>query len=149
MKVKDIMETSVLSVSPATTYEEVVKILYKNNVSGVPVLDEMNKIVGFISEKDIFRILYPHYKSYYESPEAYTDLEARESKAAEIKNHRAEVFMVKNPVLCGADDSIMKVGALMMAKNVSRIPVIENGQVVGIVSRKMIYRAVLKENFEL
>lgn len=149
MKVKDIMETGVLSVTPSTPYEEVAKILYKNNISGVPVLDEMNKIVGFVSEKDIFRILYPHYKSYYESPEAYTDLEARESKAGEIKNHPTEMFMVKNPVLCGADDSVMKVGALMLAKNVSRIPVIEAGRVVGMVSRKMIYRAVLKENFGL
>lgn len=138
-----------ISVSPSTTYEEVAKILYKNNISGVPVLDEMNKIVGFVSEKDIFRILYPHYKSYYEHPESYSDSDARESKAVEIKNHPAEMFMVKNPVLCGAEDSVMKVGALMLARNVSRIPVIEAGQVVGMVSRKMIYRAVLKENFGL
>lgn len=149
MKVREIMEKNIISVRPETTYEEIAKVLYTNNISGVPVIGDNDKIVGFISEKDIFRILYPKYESFYTHPQAYTDMEARESKAAEIKNHKAEIFMNRTPVLIGADDPIMKAGALMLAKHVSRIPVIENGRVVGLISRKMIYRAILKESFGL
>jgi CBS domain-containing protein len=149
MKVRDIMEKNVISVRPDTKYEEVAKILFQNNISGVPVVDENEKIVGFISEKDIFRILYPRYDSFYAQPEAYADLESREKKAEEIKNHRADVFMTKMPVLVGPDDPVMKAGALMLAKKVSRIPVVEAGRIVGIISRKMIYRAILKESFGL
>ena len=147
MKVRDIMEKNIISARPNTRYEDVARILYQNNISGVPVVDENDKIAGFVSEKDIFRILYPRYDSFYAQPESYTDLEEREKKAGEIKNHKAEIFMTKMPVLIGPDDPVMKAGALMLAKKVSRIPVVEAGRIVGIISRKMIYRAILKESF--
>lgn len=147
MRVRDIMEKNIVAVGPDTPYQEVARILFQHNISGVPVIGDNDKILGMVSEKDIFRIMYPRYQSFYQQPELYTDLEAREQKAVEIQNHRAEVFMTKNPVLVGADDPIMKAGALMLAKNVSRLPVIEAGRVVGIISRKMIYRAILKEGF--
>lgn len=144
MKVKDIMEKDVVSVSPTATYEEVAKILYKNQVSGVPVV-EKGKLIGIVSEKDIFRILYPFYKSYYEHPEMYTDMEARELKVRDVRGHQVKRFMTKDVITVESDMPIMKVGALMLAKKVSRFPVVDNGKVVGIVSRKMIYRAVLKK----
>ena len=86
MKVKELMEQHTASVTPESTYEEAARILYSNDVSGVPVIDSQEKVVGFVSEKDIVRILYPWYRSFYESPESYTDMEARESKAGEIRN---------------------------------------------------------------
>lgn len=145
MKVKDIMEKNIITATPDTTYQELAEILYKNDISGIPIVDKENVLVGFVSERDIFRILYPHYKSYYEQPEVYADLEGRELKVREIRKHRAEIFMTKDPVIVKPDDPIMKAGALMLAKNVSRFPVVENGRVVGIISRKMIYRAILEK----
>lgn len=147
MKVRDIMEKNVISVKKDTRYEDVARILYENNISGVPVLDDNGTAIGIISEKDIFRVLYPFYKSYYEQAVLYTDLEEREKKAREIRNHKAEVFMSQNIVPIGPEVPIMQAGALMLARKVSRLPVIEKGKVVGIISRKMIYRAILKENF--
>lgn len=145
MKVRDIMEKEIVTAFLDTTYQELAEILYKQDVSGIPIVDHDNVLVGFVSERDIFRILYPHYKSYYEQPEVYTDLEGRELKVREIRKHPAEIFMTKNPIVVGPDEPIMKVGALMLAKHISRFPVVENGRVVGIVSRKMIYRAILKK----
>lgn len=142
------MEKNVITVTKDTPYEEVAKILYEHNISGVPVLDEGEKIVGIVSEKDIYRVLYPYYKSYYEHPESYTDLEERECKASEIKDHRAEVFMSKNVVPIKPEDPVMLAGSIMLAKNISRLPVVESGKVVGIISRKMIYRAILKRCFD-
>jgi len=149
MKVKDVMETDLVSVLPETRYEEVAKIIYSHNISGVPVVDMDGGLLGFISEKDIFRVLYPWYKSYYEHPEYYTDMEGRESKVLDVKEMKAEMLMVKNPIATSPNEPIMKVGALMMAHRISRMPVVENGRVIGMVSRKIIYRAILKKNFGL
>ncbi len=149
MKVKELMDTKVLFVTPNTTYEDVGRLLYTNQVTGIPVLDEQERVVGFVSEKDIVRILYPWYKSFYESPESYTDMESRESKAGDIRNTKVEVFMKRDILTVTPDDPIMKAGALMLAHDVNRLPVIENGKVVGMVSRDSIYKVILKKNFGL
>ena len=148
MKIREIMETNVITISKDTKYEEVARILYEKNISGLPVVDEEGKVLGVVSEKDIFKVLYPFYQSYYEQPILYTDFENRESKATEIRNQVAEVFMSKNVVPISPDDPIMQAGSLMLSRGISRLPVVENGKVVGMVSRKMIYRAILKENFK-
>ncbi len=149
MKVKELMDTHNVFVTPDTTYEEVARLLYTNQVTGVPVLDDQERVVGFVSEKDIVRILYPWYKSFYDSPESYTDMEARESKAGDIRNTKVEVFMKRNILTVTPDDPIMKAGSLMLAHDVNRLPVVENGKVVGMVSRNSIYRTILKKNFGL
>ncbi|MBP9731918.1 MAG: CBS domain-containing protein [Candidatus Magasanikbacteria bacterium] len=149
MKVKELMDTNKVSVTPGTTYEEVARLLYTNQLSGVPVIDDKDQVVGFVSEKDIVRILYPWYKSFYDSPESYTDMEARESKAGDIRNTKVEVFMKRNILTVTPDDPIMKAGALMLAHDVNRLPVVENGKVVGVVSRDSIYKVILKKNFGL
>ncbi len=149
MKVKELMDTTTISVSPETTYEEAARVLYVNRLSGVPVLNEKNTVVGFVSEKDIVRILYPWYRSFYDSPESYTDMEARESKAGEIRNTKVEVFMKRNILTVIPDDPIMKAGALMLAHDVNRLPVTDNGVLVGVLTRDSIYKAILQKNFGL
>ncbi len=148
MKIRDIMETEVFTIKKEARYEEVAKVLYEKNVSGLPVVDDDGRVLGVVSEKDIFRVLYPFYQSYYEQPILYTDFEEREKKATDIRNQLAEVFMSKNVVPISPDDAIMQAGALMLSRGISRLPVVEGGKVVGMVSRKMIYRAILKENFK-
>lgn len=140
------METKVITVSPEATYQEVARLLYEQNISGALVMIG-DELVGVISEKDLYRVLYPYYKSYYESPESYTNLEMRESKAKEIQDKPIANFMTASPITVAPLDPIMKAGALMLARNISRLPVVENGKVVGIVTRKMIYRAIMKKNF--
>lgn len=149
MKVRDIMETQVITLSPNTTYEEAARVLYENNISGAPVVDENNQTVGMISEKDLFKVLYPFYKSFYEHPEFYADNESRESKAKEIRGKKIEIFMSKDIATVTPDTPILTAGAVMLARGIHRLPVVEEGKIVGIISRKSIYRAILKENFGL
>ena len=68
MKVRDLMKKDFITLNPQNTYEEVVALLYNNNLNGAPVINENNELVGYVSEKDLFRILYPYYKSFYEHP---------------------------------------------------------------------------------
>lgn len=149
MKVKDIMDTNVVTVTTETPYEEIVKVMFAHDLSAVPVMDDKGQVVGLVAEKDIIKVMFPRYQSYYEHPEAYTKPEDRETKAAEIKDQKAKVFMRTNLVEVSPDDQIMRVGALMLARHMSRLPVVKDGRVVGIISRRMIYRAIVKENFKL
>ncbi len=151
MIVKNVMEKKVIAISKDATYYEAAKILYANNISGAPVVDENNNLVGMLSEKDLFKVLYPFYKSYYDNPELYLDSEGRESKANEIKDHKIEAFMSKGADIDTVEKNtpIMRAGAIMIAKHKHRLPVLEDGKIVGIVSREDIFRAILKKNFDL
>lgn len=143
------MKTNIITISRNATYEEAARILYNNKISGAPVVDENGEIVGLISEKDLFRVLYPLYKSFYENPEIYTDFEERESKAQEIKDRSIENFMLKEVITVGPETPILRAGALMLARGISRLPVVENDRLIGIISRRDIYSAILKQNFKL
>ncbi len=148
MKVKDLMLTKFVTLRPDNTYQEAVELLYKNNINGAPVVNEINELVGYVSEKDLFRILYPYYHSFYEHPESYTDGEEREKKAKEVRFHAVEMFMNKSPLTVAPNVPVMNAGALMLANRIHQFPVIENNKVVGLISRELIYKAVFKKNFK-
>lgn len=143
MKVREIMSTKFIVLRPSMTYEEVYKILVDNDISGAPVVAENDNIVGIISEKDLFRVLFPFYTSYYNNPELYVDYEERENKVDEIKNHKVELFMSRDFVHISPEDPVLRAGALMLAKNISRLPVVEDGKLIGMIWRRDIYKTIL------
>jgi predicted transcriptional regulator len=147
MKVRDLMDTELVTIPLGTTYAEVLRILNESNISGAPVVDESGALVGLVSEKDLFRILYPFYQSYYMHPEQYTDHEEREKKAADIRNHKVEVFMSKMVYTVHPDVPVMRAGALMLSKKIHRLPVVEGKDLVGIISRRAIYKSIMESNY--
>jgi CBS domain-containing protein len=149
MKVKDVMEPNPITIPVSATYEEVAKILYTHGISGAPVIDENGELIGMVSEKDLFRILYPYYRSYYETPVSYTDMEDRENKLEEVKDKKVDVYMTKILVTIEPDAPVMRAGAIMLAKQIHRLPVVENGKMVGIISRRLIYRTILRHRLGL
>lgn len=149
MHVRDVMEVDVVTVPEHATYEDVARLLHDKQISGVPVVDSDGRLVGAVSEKDLFRILYPFYRSYYESPESYTDFVAREAKIEEIRHHPVSGFMTTDISVISPDAPIMRAGAIMLARHIHRLPVVEGGRLVGIVSRANIYREILKRRLGL
>lgn len=149
MFVRDVMEVDVVTVPEDATYQDVAILLHDEQVSGVPVVDRDGNMVGAVSEKDLFRVMFPFYKSYYESPESYTDLEAREHKVDEIRNHPVSSFMTRDISVVEPDAPIMRAGAIMLARQIHRLPVVESGRLVGIITRSNIYREILKKHLEL
>jgi len=149
MKVRDIMKVDMVTIPAGTAYQDVARILYCEDMSGAPVVDVAGNLIGTVSEKDLFRVLYPFYRSYYEQPELYVDLEQRENKIDEIRNHNVERFMTTDVITVDPEAPVMRAGAIMIARNINRIPVMENGRLVGMVSRCDIFRNILKDHFNL
>lgn len=147
MKVRDLMDVQPVTLKPGMAYADVMQVFTTHKISGAPVVSEEGELVGIVSEKDLFRILYPFYKSYYMNPEQYVDHEERENKAADIRGHKIEVFM-SNPVYTVHPDvPIMQAGAIMLSKKIHRLPVMDGKEMVGMIDRGMIYRAIMEHNY--
>ncbi|MDD5043437.1 MAG: CBS domain-containing protein [Patescibacteria group bacterium] len=145
MKVKDIMKNDIVSIKVGATLKDVAQTLFKKQISGILVMAG-EKLVGFVSEKDIYRLLYPQYNDYYENPELSTDYEDMESRAQAVKDKKVEEFMKTPVITLRPDDAVMRAGAIMLSRKLNRLPVVdEEGKVLGIVSRRDIYHAIFKK----
>ena len=148
MLVRDVMITPVFTVHPTTTYEETARLLHSKKVSGVPVVEEKSgKLVGIVSEKDLFRAMYPLYEEYILAPHVYYNQELQEDEIETIRRQPVEKFMSPEVVTIAPDASILHAGGLMLAHNLHRLPVVEHGKLVGIVTREDIYGTILKKHF--
>jgi CBS domain-containing protein len=149
MKIRDVMHTQVITLDALTSYEDAAQFLLSNNISGCPVTNGAGAIIGMISDKDLYKVLYPYYNSFYKSPEDYTDLEGRENKIDEIKRNPIERFMTCKVVSAKPDDPIMKVGGIMLARGIHRMPVINSeGKLEGIVVRSDIYQKIIQDHLK-
>lgn len=148
MKVGEIMQKEKICLRRGMLWHEAAKILVENNVSGAPVLDENENIIGIVSEKDLFRAIYPAYKDFYESPESHLDFSELEEEAKSVGSKKVEEFMSSRLITADPETPVLKIGALMVATGVHRVPVLEGGKLVGMVGRRDIYKAILKERFD-
>ncbi|MDE2018902.1 MAG: CBS domain-containing protein [Patescibacteria group bacterium] len=148
MKVRDVMISPVITITPDTTYEEAARLLHANRISGVPVVDAAGKLAGIVSEKDLFRAMYPLYEEYILEPHAYYNQERQEEEIEAIRKQPVEKFMSKGVVVISPHESILHAGGLMLARGLHRLPVVDGGRLIGIVTREDIYGTILKKHFE-
>ncbi len=139
MKVKDVMTSDVITVRPETPLKEVASILAERKISGLPVVDEERELLGVMSEGDIlFKERGPSSRkgmlSWLLDPygmEGQLKLEAR--TAGEAMTAPARTIGPRRPVSAAA--------RLMLEKGINRLPVVEDGKLVGIVTRADLVRA--------
>lgn len=149
MKVRNVMKSPVITINESASYEEAAKILCEHSISGAPVVDAAGNLVGLISEKDLFRVLFPFEQSYYDHPEAYLDFEQRENKIDEIRHDAILPYITNKVVTVEPEMPILQAGGLMLAKGVHRLPVVEAGKLVGIISRKDIFGRIFKNHLDI
>ncbi len=147
MLVRDLMKAEVVTLLNGTTWREAAMLFLEKRISGAPVVDADGRVLGVVSEKDIFRAIYPGYKEWYEGPHAFTDFLALEEEARRAPEKRVEEFMTTRLVSVDPETPVLKVGALMVATGIHRVPVLANGTLVGMVSRRDIFRAIMRVHF--
>jgi len=148
MQVKDLMNTNIIKFKKGTTIKLAAQILTEKHISGAPVVDEKERLIGILSEKDIFKALYPDYNEFYNNDSLRTDFDKIEERLYEVANFKVEDVMVKDVISVSPDTSIVKVGAIMMAQNIHRVIVLDKNTPVGIVTRRDIYRAIFKDKLK-
>lgn len=137
------MTKRVVTVSPADTFSRIVKLLIKENISGVVVLNKNKKVIGVISEKDLLFKLFPSQRNFYKNLEYYMNYENINKDVKKISKLKARNFMSKEIISIRSDEHILKACSLFVRNRIRRLPVIDDGKLVGIVTTGNIYKNFL------
>jgi CBS domain-containing protein len=150
MKARDVMVTPVFTVTPSTSVQEVAKILLDRRISAVPVVNEQGTLVGIISEGDLLHRAeagtgQPH--SWWLECLAGDGFLASDY----VKQHALKVadLMTCEVITAAPDTPLNDVAVLLESKGIKRVPILENGQLIGIVSRANIIQAVAAKPVQL
>lgn len=148
MLAKDIMTKDVITVNSKATIKEVAQILTEKKISGVPIVDD-GKLVGIVSEGDLIikdkKLHVPSFINvldaiiYLESPKKFEE-ELKKVTAVEVKD-----LMTKKVVTITEDTDIEEVATIMVEKGISRVPVVRDNKIVGIVSRGDIVKSLARK----
>ncbi len=144
MKVKDVMSKDVDYLSPDTTYEEAAKTMHERSLSSMAVCDRQGKLIGILSEKDLFRAMFPDYSEFYSAPESLTDEEEIEERVNGLRARPITEYMTRQVLAVEPSAALMKAGGLMLSHHVHHLPVIEDGKLIGHISREDVFSAILK-----
>jgi CBS domain-containing protein len=143
MKAADVMVTNVVTVGVNASIGEVAAILLNNNISGAPVVGEKGELVGIVSEGDLMR-----------RPETGTAkrhswwlefLSNERTLAAEyIKSHSRKIadVMTSEVITAKPDTPLGEIAAMLERNRIKRVPIVEGGKIVGLVSRANILQAL-------
>jgi CBS domain-containing protein len=144
MKASDIMTSKVITVSPNTAVRHIAALLFKHRISAVPVL-EHGKLVGIVSEGDLLHRHEIGTEGTARSSSWWLQLLTADRSVAEyVKSHatRARDIMTKEVISVAPDTPITKIATLLEKHGVKRVPVLQDGHLVGIVSRSNLVQAL-------
>ena len=136
MLAKDIMTPNVISIAPRLGVEEIAQLLLSRNISGVPVVDAEDRLIGLVSEGDLLRRREgstERRRSWWLNLLAGPEARAREF----VKTHgrRAEDVMTREVITVTPDTPVGEIAEILERRHIKRVPVVEHGKIVGIVSR--------------
>jgi CBS domain-containing protein len=149
MKIKEVMIKKIITVRKEQTLIEAARILVKNNISGAPVVDKKGKLAGMLSEKDLFRALYPDVKDILKDLRLWLGEEKVKHRVEAKRGILVENLMIKKIISIDPDAEILEAGSIMLTTKIHRLPVVKNKKLVGIVSRPDIFRNLLREDLKI
>jgi len=123
LKAKDIMTKNVVYVKKETPIYEVVELLAKHNISGIPVVRDDMILIGILSEKDILSLFYAH---------------------KDDEDKTVNDFMTQPAIHFDEDESLLDVCDCLMNNFFRRVPVTSHGKLVGIVTRRDVLQYILQ-----
>ncbi|HFD16842.1 MAG TPA: CBS domain-containing protein [Rhodospirillales bacterium] len=143
MLARDVMTRNVVTVAPDTPVSEIARLLLEKRISGVPVVEPDGRLVGIVSEGDLMRRVEEggaRRGSWW-----LAMLGIPEERALEyVRTHgrHARDVMTRQVITVSPDTPIGKVARLLEEEHIKRVPVVEDGRLVGIISRADLLRAI-------
>jgi len=149
--VAEIMDREPVTVGPDTRVEEVVRTLKQHELPGVPVVNEGGRCVGIITEADLVLgdeegdLHIPHYVELMGGVVFLEPLRRFEDRLRKAVAARAADMMTEDPVTVDASASVREAARLIADEGHNRLPVVEHGRLVGVVTRVDVLQALARE----
>jgi CBS domain-containing protein len=147
MRAMDVMTTDVVTVDPTTSVQALAMLLSERCISGVPVVDSKDRLVGIVSEGDLMhRVETGTERLTGRRRSWWLDTIASEQELARdyVKSHgrTAKDVMTRDVISVTDTTELADVAMLLETKRIKRVPVLRDGRLVGIVSRANLVRAL-------
>lgn len=134
MLVRDVMATGVLYARPSDEVRSVVTKMLSRHCGAVPVVDDDHSLLGMVAVRDVLLPLYPNFGDYvHDNVHSRNFLDMEEGYVAVLAK-KVEEVMSRNPRTVSPQDPVLKAASLMGVHNFRRMPVVEDNQLVGMVS---------------
>lgn len=149
LQAKDIMRTDVITVSPETTVGELGKLFIEKGISGAPVLDADERLIGIVTENDLIKQNKRfHIPTLLRLFDVLIPLEGFNSVEKEIKLMTASTvsdICTRTVVTVNPENTIQDIATIMFEKGIHLLPVMSNDRLVGIIGKIDIIRGTLGE----
>lgn len=146
MDAADIMTRQVVTVGPDATVAEVAKAMTEHGISALPVCQDGGRVVGMISEGDLMQ---PFGEKNQLRRAWWLNLLAEGTELApefesylRLDQHRAKDLMRRDVVTAQENTPIGRVADLLWEHRIKRVPIVRDGNIVGVVSRGDLVRAM-------
>jgi CBS domain-containing protein len=116
-----IMTPDLVTVGPELSIEEAIETLLSKEISGLPVVDESGRLVGVITEFALLAVAYDQ----------------------RVKNHTVSQHMTRDVITVDVNDPLSRVADVCIVHRVRRVPVMQNGRLVGLIARRDVLRALV------
>jgi CBS domain-containing protein len=139
--VRDIMDPDPATVAPDTPVEEVLRLMREHELPGVPVVDDDGRCVGIVTEADLVLpddqgdLHIPHYVNLFGGTVFLEPLSRFENRLRKAFASDAADMMTRRPDTVGPDTTVREAARLIHETGHNRLPVVEDGRLVGIVTR--------------
>ena len=151
MQVRDIMDPDPVTVGPDADVQTVVGLLKEHELHGVPVVNEGGRCIGIITESDLVLtgddgdLHLPHYIELFGGIVFLESMDRYEERLRKAVAATAEDRMTADPVTIDANASVTEAARLISRSKHNRLPVVEHGRLVGIVTRIDVLDALTRE----
>ena len=145
MIVADFMTREVVTVAPDTSVLKAAQLMLERNVSGLPVIDAAGHVVGIVSERDLLRR--PDGDGARERPhwlQLMTEQAGRPGELNHIRERKVADVMTRDPIIIAANSSLEQACRLTEQYGIKRLPVVQDGRLVGVIARADLVRALAK-----
>ncbi len=151
LTVRDIMETDVPAVYPEDPIEQVLHTMRDHELQGVPVINEGGRCVGIITEADLIMagesedLHLPHYIELFGGIVFLESTKKFEERLRKAIGAKASDVMTDDPVTISPDASVAEAARTIARHKHNRLPVVEHGRLIGVVTRIDVLDALTAE----
>jgi CBS domain-containing protein len=134
MKIRDVMTTGVLVAKGHESVRSVVVKMLSRHCGSVPIVGEEQELLGIVTVRDVLLPLYPNYGDYVHDNVRARSFLDMEDGYPKVLNQQVEEIMTRNPHTVSPDTPVLEAASFMGLRSFRRIPVAEDGKLVGVVS---------------